>query len=315
MVGDDTTTGEPRLIISAETPIHAFPWATPLSKEALEDFHLQKFSTDYCLARGIRPYKDITRGAEPPDFVAHGENGRTNLDCTQFAASARRQAHALFAAVRAVLYDAPAEDFEHLRGLMVFVWAEGHRGLVDLPPRSSERQALLSALRDYRFNPEAGATTRLGAMPATAPKLDLQAADGGWHFLATPMGIGAPVSPFFVRNGFELSFHYSTDHAARDLWGEIVRLVSKHDKAEVDELVVTVGAPDRQGFIYPGEQVLYEFMFEHSVVTLQPTRHLRRVLAHSWETGRIVQLVPEPAEIAPPLMTGFVPAHQLLRPR
>ena len=127
MAGNDTLSGEPRLIITSETPIHAFPWQQAITKETLEELHLQKFSTDYCLARGVRPYRNLERGSEPPDFVVDGEQGKTRLDCTQFAESKRRQAHALFTAVRTTLYDAPPEDYEHLRGLMVFVWADGNR--------------------------------------------------------------------------------------------------------------------------------------------------------------------------------------------
>ncbi len=315
MTGNDTLSGEPRLMICSETPIHAFPWQKAITKEALEEFHLQKFSTDFCLARGGRPYRNIVRGSEPPDFVVDGEQGRTRLDCTQFAESKRRQAHALFTAVRTTLYDAPPEDYEHLRGLMVFVWAEGNRGFPDLPPRSPERQALLTALRDYCFKPEVGVTTGLGPLPVTAPQIDFQSTDRSWRFLATPICVGAPASLFFLRNGFELSFHYQTDHSARELWSELIRLIDKHDKPEVEELLVTVGAPDHNGFIYPGEQVLYDFMLEQPVVSLQPMKHLRRVLLHSWETGRILQVFPNLIEVAPPMMKGFVAAHQVLSPR
>lgn len=315
MAGHDIATGELRLVITSEAPMHAVPLSTPISKEDLEELHLQKFCVDFCLAQGVFPYRNARRGGEPPDFIVDGEHVGVRLDCTQFAVATRRQAHALFTAVRTALFEAPSSDYEHLRGLMVFVWAEGKRGSTDLPPRSPERQVFLDALCRYRFNPEAGVTTGLGPMPLVASHMDIQSADGGWRFLATPIGISAPASPFFQRNGFELAFHYPTDHRAQDLWDELARLIQKHDKPEVDELLVTIGAPDRSGFIYPGELVLHDFMLENVQSMTLSLQHLKRVFVHSWETGRVMQLWPEPAEIAPPMATGFVPAHHVLRPR
>ncbi len=315
MIGHDTETKESRILITSETPIHAIPWYSSVTKEKLEEIHLEKFGTDFCLARGIFPYHNARRSDEPPDFIVDGEDKKEiKLDCTQFAVSARRQAHALFTAVRTALFEAPPNHYEHLRGLMVSVWASGKRGFNDLPPRSPERKAFLEALRNYRFNPEAGITTGLGPAPIVAPQLDLHSTDGGWHFLATPIGVSVPASPFFCRNGFELAFHYPTDHRAKELWGELARLITKHDKPEIDELLVTVGAPDYNGFIYPSELVLYDFMLENFNITLA-LRHIKRLFIHSWETGRIIQLWPESSEIAPPMEIGFVPAHYPLRPR
>jgi hypothetical protein len=313
MAGVDAATGEPRLVLTAETPIHAFPWEASVSKQRLEQLHLEKFCTDFCLAQGLLPYQNVERGDDPPDFVADSGGIRVRVDHTQFAVSSRRGAHAQFAAVRATLFNAPREDYAHLRGLMVFVWASGGRGFTELPPRAPEREALLAALRAYRFNPEAGLTNGVGPLPV-APDVDLKSA-GTWRFLATPLSVSAPASPFFLRNGFELAFHFPTDHTARSLWDELVRLVTKHDKGTADELIVSVGAPDNSGFIYPGEQTLFEFMLDQPPHEFAPCQTLKRVLIHEWETGRIVQFHPQFIEIAPAMMMGFVPAHQPLRPR
>lgn len=307
--------GEPTIILASETPLHTSLLNGQLSKEELEAVHFEKFSADHCLSRGFHPFLNIRAGVNPPDFVAEAGGTEIGVDLTQFTAQERRQAHALFAAVRQAISVCPPERFQHLRGLMVFVWAAGRRGVADLPPRSPEADALTDSLASYRFDPEFSSALGIGPMPAMAPPVDIRSADGGWSFIATPFTASCPSTAFFRRFGFELSFHYPTVHTSEGLWAEISRLISKHDKPEVQELVVTVGAPDRSGVLYPGDTAMCDFILSNPKPLTCIARQLRRVLLHVWETGRIVQLFPALTEVAPALVDQYVPAHSPLKQR
>jgi len=136
---------------------------------------------------------------------------------------------------------------------------------------------------------------------------------GAWTFAATPILGAAPHSTFYLRTGFELGFVFGSKHTAAVGWAELQRLVEKHDRPTVQELVVTVGGPDRMGYVYPAEEAVLDLMLTQFPAVTQPG-NLRRVYLHGWGTGRILQVVPDFREIASGAFLATVPAHQALVP-
>jgi hypothetical protein len=307
-------TGESVLIVAGEMPIHLFPWGEDVSKEKLEELHLAKFATDYCIATGRRRYHQLRRGAEPPDFVASLDGRELSIDCIQFALATRRKAQGLFSSVRRAVRTAGPDNFEHLNGLLVYVWVDTPKQQLDLPLRHSEQQELVKALAEFRFSSEMGQTLGSG-VPDQAPEMGIQQSPAGWRFYATPIISAAPSSLFFIEMGFELAFNYPTEHVASDAWAEFERLILQHDKGTADELIVTIGGPDRSGYIYPGEEVLFEFMLSEGAMPKLSPQYVKTVFTHGWESGRIIQFFPEVRLVHGGLFQGSVPAHQILVPR
>lgn len=190
----------------------------------------------------------------------------------------------------------------------MFVWVED----VDSPIKRAEPE-LLEALEKYRFDPGDGRTVGL-AMPENAPSLGISDTDSGWRFYGTPLLVSAPASQFFSRLGFEMAFVYNSEHTAREGWDDFQQRIEQHDKAEIQDVVVTVGGPDRFGFTHPSEEAIFDLMLDDVRWSYAP-QWTERVFAHGWESGRILQVHPTVELVSAGLFQGWVPAHQPLVPR
>lgn len=302
------------IMIIHEMPLSIFPWLEPISKRQLEELHLQKFSTDFYLATGERPYSEVTQGGNPPDFRALTKSGECNVECTQFALERRREAYALFDAIKKTILKADPSNFSHLAGLLVYVWVNTAEKLLSLPLGRPQQEDLIRQLAAYHFVPGSGQT--IGAnLPLEAPDLGIATTPAGWQFYATPILVAAPLSVFFTKMGFELAFVYPTEHTPEEGWQEVARLVQQHDRAEINDLVITVGGPDRMGTIHPAEEAVFDFMLDSSYAVSPVLQYVGRVFAHGWETGRIIQVHPEVKVVSPGQFVGAIAAHQSLSQR
>lgn len=309
--GTSIATNEPALIISSEMPLAIYSWFEQVSKSHLEEIHFQSFMTDYSLAFGERLYTNFSPGGDPPDFQVTTSDGDRCVDCVQFAVQARREAYGRFDEIRRTLVAANPNNFSHLHGLLVSVWVITDGNQLDKPLNSKHKNDLIEQLAKFRFSPETGLVTSTGLPPVAPDTLNINTTPSGWHFCATPFLLSAPVSSFFDRMGFELSFIYTTQHTPSEIWSELSRRISQHDKPEINDLVFTIGGPNRSGFIHPSEEVIFDFMLSHPCPIPQP-QHLQRVLAHSWETGRIFQFYPEPKVLHSGCFSCVIPAHRPL---
>lgn len=303
------------LAIWTEAPLSFFG---ELTKEEVEQLHFDRFCTDWLLADGRRPYTQSQRGPHPslpPDFTAEHEGVRIGVDCVQFAIESRRLVNARFFAIKQAIDAEDPGRFAHLAGFLVYVWVTGDEsGDTDTRPlKKSTYAELLDALAEYRVEPGAGHTVGVGA-PEQAPPLSITNTGSGWSFYATPLLSAAPASRFFARTGFEMAFVHGSEHTGREGWADFLRCVVDHDQPEIVDLIVTIGGPDRHGFIHPSEDAVFELMIERVYWDYEPV-HLRRIFAHSWQTGRIVELHPTPQVLSPGQFQGISPPHHLLAVR
>lgn len=290
-----------------ESPLEIFYAPRPISKDQEEGLLLERLRTDD-LRRGIPIMGKVRRGEEPPDFVVETDKGLHGLDFTRFSIAERMQAQALFRRLRERLLKSPREDFAHLMGATIYLWFD-HQGLSSFPQESDEDvDALVVALKNYEFDPEISVGQVIDGPPDQLGDVGKRDSGRGAHFLATPMRGGSPSSFFYLAMGFELGLAYQTDHDLQSAWSQIRRLVDRHDKPEIETLVITVGAPDRHGFLYPSETSLMIFALEGALPELQP-RHLKAVNVHFWADGTVIQISPEVMSIRPPTYTNFFPAH------
>ncbi len=300
-------------MVGGEMPIHLYPLQAPISKDQMEELHLQKFCTDFCLAFGARPYVGLRRGEDPPDFIGLAPEGVRRIDCTQFVVGSRRASQAMFRSVRRAIFDAGPDRFSHLTGLLLWVWATTSRDLLDLPLRGNTQQELLNGLELFRFQSEMGVSYG-PEVPEQAPDFGIQTSASGWRYYAVPLLVAAPSSPFFVKMGFEIAYNYPTEHTSLELWEEFKRVVMQHDQPSVDDLIITVGGPDREGYQYLGEDALFDFMIRTMTIPPLPLQHTKRVLVHRWESGSIIQFYPTYGTISRGPHQLSVPAHQPLVP-
>ena len=74
-----------------------------------------------------------------------------------------------------------------------------------------------------------------------------------------------------------------------DIHSELQRLVSGHDNGKIDELLVVVGGPNRDGICFPAEHIFGPWLKENPVASLA-AQHISRVTAHVWLSGDVLDL-------------------------
>jgi hypothetical protein len=292
--GQAVDTGLYHLLISYEQPIPYFDPVSLMDKTSTENLHMGKYCTDYRITNGNLPYSNLrTNKNDPPDFIAVHSGEEVRIDCAQFTIEKHRTAQALFNSIRKTALSEPREKFDHLSGSLVLMWFRDGDSL-GLPPRASDDQQvkqIIEALARYTVD-HSGLILPGGSLPPLMPSLNEQTLPGGCTFYSTPITPEVMSSRFFMMIGFELGLVYGTSHTSTSAWEEIGRLVTNHDQAVIDDLIITAGAPGRDGIGFVSEYALARFMLRRPQM-IAPPSHLRRVMIHLWQTGEIVQLFPE----------------------
>jgi hypothetical protein len=316
--GHDTETSEEAVVVIQEWPAPSGPAEGSRKKEEMERLHLDQFCTDHLLATGNLPYDDIARGSEGVDFtatdVSSGE--RVGIDLAQFVVEERRTAAALFGRVIDAALERPRRDFSRLAGMVVYMWFRSRDGQPSLPPRAAEAQAaeaIVTALAQYV--PDVRATEiPSGEVPQQAPDLGIAQTDFGCSFYAVPMRGAAPASRFFATTGFELALAFQTLVTHADALRTLEKVISDHDRAGVDHLLVTAGAPDVRGATFTSEQFILDFLIEQGLVLTSARQHLRKVALHVWGEGRIIEIFPTERVVSPRMYAAYVPPHFSVQP-
>jgi hypothetical protein len=245
-------------------------------------------------------------------MVAEREVG---IDCIQFADRHRRTIHGLFRTVRGAIADR-VSTLGHLAGLLLYTWVyPEHAHQLRLPPKRTDAKAieeLIAQLEQYRFDPSANRVSPSGPLPDQVHVSGFSATHHGAVLFASPLTVAFPLSDLWCRGGFEIGFVYPVRYTAQSIWEELAQAVIQHDKPEIDQLVVSVGAPDRGGLIFPGDEVVFRFMLDSAPRPRIELKNVKRVIAHSWATGRIEQLYPERLVLSPGYSPGLLPSHHPL---
>lgn len=221
------------------------------------------------------------------------------MDCVQLTLRSRRPVNAAFRAVREAIAEEPHDRFAHLAGHVIYMWFGGGQNDLGLPPKPSspaQVKAVIDALANYRIDPEAftyQAEHPDEGMPERLDNVTFNTEAPGTTFYAMPMQGAVPGSVFFLRTGSEMGMAYSTTDNAHAIWQELLRVVRKHDQNAIDHLLITVGGPDRDGFVFPAESYLIDVALSMAE-PLANLHHLSRISLHFWENGRIVELYPTP---------------------
>lgn len=315
------------------TALVGFEWPIPhltpteeISKPELERIHLDRYFTDYLFATGTPPFLNPTQtepGADPPDFTVSTSKGQEGVDCVQLTLNSRRSVNGTFQVIRKAILQEPRHRFAHLAGHVVYMWFVTEQNDPRKPPRPSNRAqiaAVIDALANYRMDPNAFMYQPEHPDEGMPERLDNVAFDRsspGTMFYALPMQGAAPSSMLFLRTGFEIGMAYSTSDNADAIWQELLRVVRDHDQDTTDHLLITVGGPNKEGFIFPSESYLIDVALS-AAEPLRELRHLSRVSLHFWENGRIVELYPTlasgpviyPGKFSPPYFSATITSVQ-----
>jgi hypothetical protein len=310
-----TSAPEMALLMFAEWP-YSWTWAAAqIPKSDLELLHARRFNTDHRLALGVHAFSDVREGSDPPDITATGtEQGKLGIDCTALTVPGRREVHGLFHAFRQRMLDRDPSEFPNLARHIVFIsFSTNNPSPTIRPFRRSDNDAitdLMTKLAAYKPPPAKVWRPNEPAEPLKpfTPERTAYGAD----FYAFPIRPNAPASRFFTLTGFELALNYSSFLTTTAVTTEIQRLADKHDQPGVDVLLITAGAPDRNGDIFPSEAALAQFIAESKLGLGKQPKHIKWVWLHSWATGRATMLYPNRINLFGPMYTSLLPAHHPL---
>jgi hypothetical protein len=269
------------------------PVCRPLDKETNERLHLEKVRLDYLIRTGSLPFDSVERGSDPPDFRVHTATGVIGTDVSALALAERRLAYRLFDTFLDRIVASQA-TLGNVADTVVQVWFNFGQGL---PPKRSDRdlaEQLVDTLRQVhldrtameQFYAEINSKGLPQTFPTWYPIRWLPAKEAGFQVSLLPRNL-AP-SPLRQRIGFECVLHMTFFVDSQFVMEEIQRLVTKHDKAGIEWLALTVGAPDADGCSYPGEEVMYGLVEAESARIV--ANHIRRLSVHKWSTGEFLEL-------------------------
>jgi hypothetical protein len=295
-LGGQTEGGEPVAILTLETPMKIPFGGRRLTKPELERAHLEKYRLDVLTATGVLPFDTVMQGGDPPDFVVATPAGAEGVECAALALQQRRHAYALFERFRTRLLDAARQEpFTHLADCVAAIWfGNGNK----LPPPANDETAvdqLVAMLRaaqvDRAAIAEFNAQVAQEGLPETLPLGSgavpiFEAGDAGGANI-TPLDPNSLQGPFPEATGFDLRLQMTVTVTSSDVQTELERLVTNHDQPGVDRLLISIGAPNRDGLLFPGEPLVFEQLPPPAPVE---TRHIRVVTMHGFTTGAVRDL-------------------------
>ena len=287
--GTDTRT---RLLLLAwEHPIESLVLdGCRIDQSTIERLHFERFRTDELLAFGEMPYSGRILQDDRPDLVIEMDQIRVGIDCCQFMDQEAKVVHSLFNTLKAELKKQGPDAFSAIHGSTITLLFGYPTGL-GLPPKRSGvmriAQELASALAD--FIPEfPEVNSESGPFPDQI-KLDMRTSSSGIKFYAQRW-LPATHSKFFEEMGFDLTFAYTMERMISDGWNVVRKLIKDHDTDGFDHLLVSIGAPDKDGMIFSGESAWFQEMLRFPEVIERP-QHLSRVIFHNWSNGLVHDLV------------------------
>lgn len=293
---DRDGSGRRYICIFMERPIERFdlPRGT-LDRVTVEFLHLQRFCSDHLIAHGVNPYPHRILPRNPPhsDFLVDIEPDKSiGVDCVQFAIEQSKMAHALFGRLKKDMARRTDDRaLSGLRGQTVFLgFGVGEKS--GLPPKSWDStrmsEELLSELALYAAGAKADQPSQSEIGEDRHPNLHVARTRSGVMFYSAPGLFRAP-SSFAVEHGFEVALLYDFTLNISDEWERLRLLIEGHDNPGFDHLLVSIGAPDRDGVFFPAAVEVFWEMLRFPEEVRKP-KYVRRVYLHEWGSGRIFLL-------------------------
>jgi hypothetical protein len=289
-----TAAGEGWAVLGFEAPTQIDLGMPRLSKEDLEQVHLEKYQRDAAAATGVTPFQNVKRGTNPPDFVVTTPSGEEGIECAAFALRKRRDGFALFDRFRArLLQAARSEPFPHLADCTVTVrFGDG----TDLPPKAQDQitvERFIEVLRQARVDRAAvaGASAQFSGSepPPRLPEGLFRTFSVGkaGEVQADPVAPNSLHGEFARETGFDVHLNMSLPVTRSEVQAEFERILRKHDHPGVDRLLISLSAPDRAGLAFPNESLVVDQLPPNPVTT----DHIRIVTIHNYLTGEVRDVI------------------------
>lgn len=167
---------------------------------------------------------------------------------------------------------------------------------MELPPKRTDARtvdSLVQLLRGAEIDADRiGAQNEQNAREGLPKRLDLEDTGiftslEGHAVQVIPNGSTNSLGKFVGATGFSCDLNMASVVTQGDVRSEFLRAVHKHDAPHVDELLLTVGGPDRDGYTYPSEEMFGALLASEMDLSIE-AQHIRRVTVHTWGSGSII---------------------------
>lgn len=282
-----------QLVIVYEKPISALNYAER-SKDTKEDSHLHKFLLDYMNGTGITFCDTYRRGNDPPDYLILRRGKECLLDLAQFTCDKRRKALALFERIKTKVFHDEHGQYPNLFGANIVLNfdKDSHRQS-SFPPTTNEEKyvdEIIRGLKSFVIDRSSWVESEAD-LPQKLEK-ENQKESITVDFYASPIQ-NIPVSEFFLKHNFELSLAFYSRYSLDDVIEEISRVVGKHDKPEIEEMIISFSAPNEKGIVYPSESIIMGLLSDSDTnFDLGKWKYIKVVHIHDWISGRIMTIYP-----------------------
>jgi hypothetical protein len=109
-------------------------------------------------------------------------------------------------------------------------------------------------------------------------------------FQIVPVDSWQPRDQLSAKLGFNVLLSLPRMIKEKDVRTELQRLVSKHDNGRINQLLVIIGGPNRDGVSFPAEYTLVSWLKEEPIGPVL-AQHIEQVTVHSW-IGREIFDIP-----------------------
>jgi hypothetical protein len=180
------------------------------------------------------------------------------------------------------------------RGFMLFLsFGEAEGPASGLPPKANDFRRVPEVVEFLREVQPPLEFLPLGLQPSTRYRDDIRYNSNKtvgvtWH-LAERLDPASPVCQALV---FELGLMHNREIRQDDAIKEFCRLVKDHDKEDLDYLIVTVGAPTKDGWLYPSDHACASLLHsaDDPLGGYEPT-HIENIAIHDLTRGGEVRWV------------------------
>ena len=266
--------------------------STTLTKTELEEIQKEHYKN----AAASNPhlaFDECRIGNDPPDFIIQRGGKNVSLDLAAFSFSDKRGSAIRFKTVQNAVREAfRAGRLNGLKdiGFMV-TFAENripgdttlHRTAI---PEFIKSIAAI-AKRPWSIDdfPEDWTDTP-GAGPFPMDQSGTSS-DGILSWYVIDCGFLPPTNEFAKECGFRVETGNLQSLSLQEISERLMEIVKKHDKPEIEELLIVAGGPNRHGEGYSDEATFALFFCQKIGKLSEIPRHLQRVIIDNWRTGSL----------------------------
>ncbi|WP_284077170.1 hypothetical protein [Herbaspirillum aquaticum] len=254
------------------------------NKKAMEHAHLRHFQESVKKKFPQYSFSDFQEGADPPDFEIKRGGITSGLELTMYTLGERREQIKFFAKIQEQVKQlVESKAIDSLEGVRIHL-SFGELGGKPNKVKDEVLQELMDAFIQLTHRPKGPMPKDLNFKKAPYPVGEEgQVGNGAIHWMVTGLS-NMPLRGSALANatGFELSYTQAFPTSRKEIIAQLQACIDAKDKPGADELLISAGAPDTNGWqIFAESECLIICMKSWKGLDKAP-KHLKRIFLDIW---------------------------------